>query len=166
MTRLEIDGIRKRSKSPDKGPWQTDFNEMSKKTVVHRASKVWPLDASFKEALEVQEVKEAQIDLAPLPAVIDDEPVKSISAPDDSNPELNPSGPATKETPAQLAKRAVLEAGVPLDLFVADVTARNIALDAEAWQSLETVPAGVWESLANQPKVLQAICKKWGKKQE
>ena len=162
MTRLEIDGIRKRSKSPDKGPWQTDWNEMAKKSVVHRASKLWPLDASFKEAIEVQEVKEATIELAPLPAAVDDgEPQKSGTAGDDSNPELNPA-PVAQGT-AESYKQ-ILAANVPLDMFVAEIKTRNIALDADSWQSFETVPAGVWESLTNHPKVLQAIIKKWGAK--
>ena len=89
MTKVEIDAIRKRSKSPDKGPWQTDFNEMAKKTLVHRASKLWPLDAKFKEAIEVQEVQEATVDLAPLPVVVDDEP-KAIEQSDTTNAELLP----------------------------------------------------------------------------
>jgi recombination protein RecT len=87
MTKDEIEGIRRRSKSPDAGPWVTDWNEMAKKTLVHRASKLWPLDASFKEAIEAQEAKEAVIDLPPLPVVTEDEP-KQLA--DESNPELNP----------------------------------------------------------------------------
>ena len=51
-------------------------------------------------------------------------------------------------------------------MFAAEIKMRNIALDSDSWQSFETVPAGVWESLSNQPKVLQAIIKKWGKKPE
>jgi recombination protein RecT len=89
MTKVEIDAIRKRSKSPDAGPWQTDYNEMAKKTVVHRASKLWPLDAKFKEAIEVQEVKEATIELPPLPPADD---TNLLGAGDESNPELIPQG--------------------------------------------------------------------------
>jgi recombination protein RecT len=43
MTLAEVEKIRKRSKSPDEGPWVTDFNEMGKKTVFRRHSKWLPL---------------------------------------------------------------------------------------------------------------------------
>jgi hypothetical protein len=169
MTRLEIDGIRKRSKSPDKGPWQTDWNEMAKKSVVHRASKLWPLDASFKEAIEVQEVKEATIDLPPLPLAISDDEPKAIAETSDEIPMDGKTPPAeahapTESTPgtAESYKQIIL-AGVPLDMFIAEITNRNIALGADAWTSFEMVPSGVWESLASQPKTLQSIIKKWGK---
>jgi len=167
MTKMEIDGIRKRSKSPDKGPWQTDFNEMAKKTVVHRASKLWPLDAEFKEAIEVQEVKEATIELPPLVQIEDSEAPKEIAAADESNPDLNPAKPASAdETPAQLACRMVNDAVVPLDMFVAELNARNIATEGvtSSWPDFEAVPPQVWESLGNQPKTLAAIIKKFGKK--
>ena len=169
MSKPEIDGIRKRSKSPDKGPWQTDFNEMAKKSVVHRASKLWPLDAAFREAIEVQEVKEAVIDLPPLAAVADDTPAAAIAPPDNSNPELAPAAPAdapAQETPAQMAERMVKEAHVPLDLFVADVTARNIAKDADSWPDYDAVPVAVWTALGQSPKTLATMIKKFGKKME
>jgi recombination protein RecT len=174
MTRLEIDGIRKRSKSPDKGPWQTDWNEMAKKSVVHRASKLWPLDASFKEAIEVQEAKEATIDLAPLPAVADDEPPKAIAEASDEilmagktpmaeTASAPSSEPAKEETPAQLTKRMIVEAGVPLDLFVADVDARHFAIGSEKWKAFDDVPEGVFENYHSQPKTLANLIKKFGK---
>jgi recombination protein RecT len=168
MTKLEIDGIRKRSKSPDRGPWQTDYNEMAKKTVVHRASKLWPLDAKFKEAIEVQEVKEATIDLPALPAVEDepkaielDEVPMEAPTPLASKPVAAPE-PANEETPGQLAKRMVIEAGVPLELFVADVTARNLAADADSWPDYEAVPMTAWEILGRQQKTLANLVKKFG----
>ena len=42
MSKAEIEGIRKRSKSGNSGPWVTDFDEMAKKTVLRRASKMAP----------------------------------------------------------------------------------------------------------------------------
>jgi recombination protein RecT len=37
-----VEAIRKRSKSPDKGPWATDWSEMARKTVLRRISKYLP----------------------------------------------------------------------------------------------------------------------------
>lgn len=51
MTKAEVDAIRERSKAKNSGPWVTDYNEMAKKTVIRRASKKWPLDAEFAEAI-------------------------------------------------------------------------------------------------------------------
>ena len=60
MNLKEVEAIRRRSKSPDEGPWVTDFDEMGKKTVFRRHSKWLPLspesrfnlDRSDPEAVE------------------------------------------------------------------------------------------------------------------
>lgn len=175
MPKLEIDAIRKRSKSPDKGPWVTDYNEMAKKTVVHRASKLWPLDAAFRDAIEVQEATTPTIDLPPLPVVTEDEPRSGegstgappvVSAAPAETPSAPPRNePATPtETPAQTARRMVIEAGIAFDLFTAEVTARNWSQDAGSWPDYNAVPAAIWELLAANPKTLATLIKKFGKK--
>lgn len=56
MSKTEVEAIRARSQAKDEGPWQTDFEEMAKKTVTKRASKYWPLSpekaAQFAAAVE------------------------------------------------------------------------------------------------------------------
>lgn len=52
MTKLEIDGIRMRTKASRSGPWETDYSEMAKKTVFRRASKWLPLSAEVQDAFE------------------------------------------------------------------------------------------------------------------
>lgn len=52
MTREEVEGIRKRSKSPDSGPWKTDWNEMAKKTVFRRLSKWITLSPEFRDVVD------------------------------------------------------------------------------------------------------------------
>ena len=79
--------------------------------------------------------------------------------------ESKPAPPA-EETPGQLAKRMVIEANVPLDLFVADVTARNIAKDADSWPDYDAVPAAVWDVLGAQQKTLATMIKKFGQAQK
>ena len=160
MPKAEIDDIRRRSKSADKGPWVTDYNEMAKKTVVHRASKLWPLDAKFREAIEVQEVTSPAIDLPALPVIEESELAKQIEQPTATAP----TAAAPKISEGDAARTTILEAEVPLEMLVAEVTARNIALGADQWKSYDDVPAGVFESLAASPKALGTFVKKFGKK--
>lgn len=56
MTIPEIEKIRARSKSGNSGPWQTDFEEMAKKTVVRRAAKYLPLSSErWTKAVEQED---------------------------------------------------------------------------------------------------------------
>lgn len=52
MTKDEIEGIRRRSRSGTNGPWVTDWREMAKKTAFRRLSKWLPLSAEFRDAVE------------------------------------------------------------------------------------------------------------------
>lgn len=52
MTVEEIERIRKRSRAGQSGPWVTDWNEMTKKTVFRRLSKWLPLSAEYRDAVE------------------------------------------------------------------------------------------------------------------
>ena len=55
MTRDEIEGVRSRSKAKNSGPWETDWNEMAKKTVFRRLSKWITLSPEYRDALDVAE---------------------------------------------------------------------------------------------------------------
>lgn len=52
MTRAQVEAIRSRSRNGSSGPWQTDYEEMAKKTVVRRIAKYLPLSAEVEKALE------------------------------------------------------------------------------------------------------------------
>jgi recombination protein RecT len=108
MTKAEVDGIRKRSKAGNSGPWVTDYNEMAKKTVVRRSSKKWPLDAELAEALnDADSVVAAPaptarpIFSAPLPALPE---MTEAEAPQPDAPEAADDIPM--ETPTPLATEA------------------------------------------------------------
>jgi recombination protein RecT len=52
LSHEEIEGIRKRSRAGNNGPWVTDWCEMAKKTAFRRATKWLPLSAEIRDAFE------------------------------------------------------------------------------------------------------------------
>jgi recombination protein RecT len=75
MSKVEIDAIRARSKSGQSGPWVTDYDEMAKKTVLRRASKMAPASIEdLSRAIALDSRSEAgiapslDIDMPPPPA--------------------------------------------------------------------------------------------------
>lgn len=70
MTLEEIEAVRKRSKSPDSGPWFTDWAEMARKTVVRRGAKYLPLAIEIQTAMAQDET--VKVEVAPdMTGVID-----------------------------------------------------------------------------------------------
>ncbi len=65
LNKEEIDGIRRRSKSGNSGPWQTDYNEMAKKTAFRRLAKWLPLSAEFRDAVDKDDDVAIERDVTP-----------------------------------------------------------------------------------------------------
>jgi recombination protein RecT len=63
MTKAEVDAIRARSKSSEKGPWVTDYAEMAKKTVLRRLLKSAPMSVEYQQAIAQDEQVRTRIDL-------------------------------------------------------------------------------------------------------
>lgn len=70
MTRAELDGIRARSKSANRGPWVSDTAEMYRKTVIRRHVKALPLTIEVAHVIE----RDDEAEFGPSIAA---EPVKS-----------------------------------------------------------------------------------------
>jgi recombination protein RecT len=51
----EVEDVRKRSRAGSSSPWVTDFHEMAKKTVFHRASKWIQLSPEIRDALDADD---------------------------------------------------------------------------------------------------------------
>lgn len=52
MTGADVERIRGRSKAGNSGPWQSDWDEMAKKTVFKRLAKMLPLSSEVRQAIE------------------------------------------------------------------------------------------------------------------
>lgn len=52
MSLNQINGIRERSKSKDRGPWISDWSEMARKTVIRRLAKRLPVDSDIARVVE------------------------------------------------------------------------------------------------------------------
>jgi len=55
----EIEAIKKRSKSPEYGPWVTDWEAMAKKVIIKRLCKYLPLSVDVQRGLAVDETTKA-----------------------------------------------------------------------------------------------------------
>lgn len=101
MSKDEIDSIRGRSKSGDNGPWVTDYNEMAKKTVFRRHSKLLPLSSELFENLakdDEYQFREMR-DVTP-PAEPDNNPLimrEDVSAVEQEQPAETEPEPAKKK---------------------------------------------------------------------
>jgi recombination protein RecT len=51
----DIDKVRSRSRASNDGPWVTDWDEMAKKTVIKRHSKLAPLSVEFQRAVALED---------------------------------------------------------------------------------------------------------------
>lgn len=61
MSKIEVDSIRKRSKSSGSGPWVTDYAAMALKTVVRRLFKFLPVSIELQLAVGIDEMADAGI---------------------------------------------------------------------------------------------------------
>lgn len=52
MSKDDVEAIRTRSRAGGSGPWQTDWNEMAKKTAFRRLSKWLPLSPEIRDAMD------------------------------------------------------------------------------------------------------------------
>lgn len=108
MDCFEIETIRERSKQKDSsGPWQSDYGEMAKKTVIRRLSKLLPLSPEMAAAYELDNRSETgergYTEILDVGEVLEAEPEKvSAPAPRNSAPPASASN-APKETPASAA---------------------------------------------------------------
>lgn len=101
MSKEEVEEVRKRSKSPNNGPWKSDWPAMARKTVIRRAFPYLPVSVEAESAV-------AQDDTTPV--MYDDEGIQlfpdSIEVPANVDPEtgeINESSGVAEPTPVEEA---------------------------------------------------------------
>ena len=58
MTKAEVDAIRRRSRAGTSGPWETDYDEMAKKTVLRRLCKILPMSIEAQRMANLDDMAE------------------------------------------------------------------------------------------------------------
>ena len=101
MSKEEVEEVRKRSKSPNNGPWKSDWPAMARKTVIRRAFPYLPVSVEAESAV-------AQDDTTPV--AYDDEGIQlfpdSIEVPANVDPEtgeINENNGVAEPTPVEEA---------------------------------------------------------------
>lgn len=102
LSRKQIEGLRRRSKASDSGPWVTDYEEMAKKTAIRRLAKYLPLSPEMGKALELQERAEIGESTLDIPVMSED--VMDAVIVDDDSPQVQSEDPLkavlkAKQTP-------------------------------------------------------------------
>lgn len=101
MSKAEVDIIRKRSKSPNSGPWVTDYEAMARKTVIRRAFPYLPVSVETEQDVAADDTT---------PVVYDDDGIQlfpdSVDVPsnvDAETGEIVEDAPATAAAPTPVA---------------------------------------------------------------
>jgi len=151
LNKDEIDGIRKRSKSGNSGPWQTDYNEMAKKTAFRRLAKWLPLSAEFRDAVDKDDDLQVERDVTPRQTTARAtplDPFKSLPEPaEESAPVVEVEAEAAPEDPE-------LEILTDMLTLIADAT------DAETLTSYAQQSNNSFTSAANTKLCKRAIADK------
>lgn len=117
LTRKQVEGVRKRSKAADSGPWVTDYEQMAIKTAVKRVLKLCPASVEMARAIELDNAAEnAEPQSLAAEIFTEEEDVIDITPGDSAGEETPQSKTATvaealKKTRKTAEKAVVAEAG-------------------------------------------------------
>jgi recombination protein RecT len=127
MSKEEVEGIRKRSQSPDYGPWATDYSEMAKKTVIKRLLKLADLSPEIADRIahDPEGLTEIRIAPAAVHAASDapirqalPEPFQEEQLTEDSLPQSEPVAFPSKTQKSKKPKAAQPEVQVLEDVLL------------------------------------------------
>lgn len=108
MTKDEVDKIRSRSRAANDGPWVSDPDEMSKKTVLRRMSKRWDLSSEVAEIINDDDDTPADIAKTKRPAFGDD-PFSALPEANATDTTVTAGAAAEKQTDKQPVEKATAQ---------------------------------------------------------
>lgn len=124
MTKAEVDNIRKHSKAGKNGPWVDWYEAMALKTVVRKASKLWPMSVAAREAVAADETTGGFEDIIDHSPVIETEAIEE--EPETPSEEVQETLVEAPETDSKTLRRAVCRSCGHLFDIAADATAEDL----------------------------------------
>jgi recombination protein RecT len=100
MTVAEIEHIRSKSRASSDGPWVTDWDEMARKTLVHRGCKTAPQSPEMAQAQDMDGRADVGLELAPIIELDERDDVPMIAQSADAAQEVAQRKIAAAATPA------------------------------------------------------------------
>lgn len=147
MSVEDVDKVRRRGRSPDEGPWVSDWEEMAKKTVFRRQSKWLPLTPEQRDIIEAEDDPEAFVSTNVLSGSMTDglldEPKPQKALDQGEGTDL---GPVTQKTEAKKEDKSEL---APHAKLAAILTKEGISVDTfmqwaqDAGQYVGATPGGI-----------------------
>jgi len=158
MPRLEIERIRDGSPAKSQAPWTQHFLEMSKKTIIRRAQKQWPLDVQLDEAIKSGKVLDASTVDIESEIVLNAPPVQ-YESPAASLPQAEEEKPTESqpETAKQFLARMMYENGVTYDELIAFCNATGVCTNADTFASIDDMPIAVVDVLVTPAKMSKIL---------
>lgn len=170
MTKDEIDGIRKRSKAGQSGPWVTDYNEMAKKTAFRRATKWLEMNPEIQAAIEKDEdtvIPEAMVTVEPTnletpgvsmfegPPELEEPEAPAEKAPKKTRKKAEPAPPPTEEeeiTPVATLRELCKDSEIQVGDLCGYLRKQGLLSDDEMLEDLEDARAAIiisgWDTVA------------------
>lgn len=152
MDKIEIEAIRSRSKTPDDGPWKTDYGEMCCKTALRRLWKYLPSSVGDKFAEAIERDAEREFDLKQVHGTV----VSNRFTEDEAPPTDKSPGKEALDAATQEADRREQETGKKVTAGDCVAIARTLKdeavgqiLDSFEAHSIGGVPADQLPALLN-----------------
>ena len=158
MTKAEVEAIRNRSRAGNSGPWQTDWSEMAKKTVLRRHSKRLTLSPEFHDAIErdADQIEERKVEVArpvvgrEVPQAQPQQPAPALFGAPDQEQQQPQATEAEVIDPRTLVKQALRKDSIKVGELISVL------------ERLALVPEGACEKFDDIPdKVIATIATDW-----
>ncbi|WP_081895127.1 recombination protein RecT [Mesoaciditoga lauensis] len=131
MSKGDVEKIRKRSKSPNFGPWVTDYDAMARKTAIKQLCKYLPISVEIQKAIAADETTKRGISQDMVEDIPDETDWEVIQANYESVPEENETNDKEEEEGTKNVEVEKVEK--------AEVTSNSISTVKKIYRALESM---------------------------